>query len=380
MRTNVLKSTLALVALLSTTSLFASGKGGGTGVPGVSEIRANSPVVPAGGTAQIQFSLTEPKPIMTGTGRFSLDYSDALFGASVYSTGGDAYGLAAYRNGGVNLTFVSPLITIGTQVDYPIVTLTGHVRADALPGSTYTVPANINLVDPTGAPVQLLAKDGTLTVGGSLYVHNVVPGGGTWPAGTVVRVLGGGFVKGTTVPKTTFRIRSATIVSDSEIDLVLDKATTMDSQRIDVALPDKNKTTVTYYSYLRGVEAVKSGEPLVATTDAIYQRLTYLRVAATQQSAGINQSILTALSIQNPNASAATVKLEAYSPISGTFAETTVTLAFGEKISRELGEFFGQALPVGTTVRATSTLPVQFLGFTADRSTGEAVPFVPASF
>ncbi len=362
----------------------ASGAGGGGAtsgipVPGVSEIRTNSQTIPPGGTAQVQFSLTEPKPIMTGTGRFGFSFADTLFGASVNSPGGDAFGVAAYSNGTVNVNIISPQFSLGTITDYPIVTLTSHVSADALPGSTYPLSANLSLVAPTGTSVIMAPVNGTLTIGGSLFVNNVLPGGGSWPAGTVVRILGGGFSRGTTISRSSFRIRSLTFVSASELDIVLDKTTILDSQRIDVTNPDKAKTTITYYSYLRGVEAVKSAEPLVVATDPMYPQLTYLRVAAMQAPFGINQSILTALSMQNPNQTPVIVKLEAQTAF-GKIAETTITLGFGERITRELGEFFGQALPVGATVKATSTLPIQFLGFTADRATGDVTPFMPFAF
>ena len=379
-----MKTTFALSAILLAQVLVAGGKtpvtgggGGGVPVPGVSELRVNSETIPPGGTAQIQFALTEPKPIMTGTGRFGLSsFSDFLFGASVNSPAGDAYGIASYYGGSVNISFVSPQLSLGSIVDYPIVTLTTHVRADALVGSTSVLPANMSLIN-TITPITVAPVDGKLTVGGALFIHNVIPGGGTWPAGTLIRVLGGGFGKGTFISRATFRIGAWAVVSPTEIVLRLGQATTMDSQRIDITNSDKS--SITYYSYLRGVEAVKSSEPLVVNSDPMYQQLTYLRVATQQYSTGINGTIFTALSVQNSNPSPVIVKIEAETPL-GKIAQTEVTLAFGERITRELGEFFGQTLPIGATVKMTATLPVQVLGFTADRATGAVTPFMPVPF
>jgi hypothetical protein len=113
---------------------------------------------------------------------------------------------------------------------------------------------------------------------------------------------------------------------------------------------------------------------------AMFPALVYLRVQTQQNSRGINNNLVTALSIQNPNPAPVTIKLEAETPATGKIAETTITLNFGEKITRDLSEFFSLQLNPGTSVKATSTLPVQFLGFVADPVSGAATPFAPATF
>jgi len=318
---------------------------------------------------------------MGGGGSFEMSFSvmDGLFGISLFSPLGDAYGVAQLSNGNLAMTIASPLASLGTNLDYPFVTIAGHVNSSAILGATMPLTLNnVTLIDPTGAGISVSAKPGVLTVGGSISVNNIVPGGGTWPAGTLVRILGSGFSRGTALNRASFKINSWTVFSDSEIDLVLGEQVRMDSQFVILSNPDKS--TVTYFSYIRGVESVKSSVPVVASSMPMFPGLAYSQVQTQQNSRGINNNLVTALSIQNPNPSAVTVKIEAESPATGKIAEAAVTLNFGEKITRDLGEFFGLQLNPGTTVKAVSSLPVQFVGFVADPTSGAATPFVPTPF
>jgi hypothetical protein len=344
----------------------------------VIEIRAGSETIPPGGTVQIKFGLTNPAPIMGGGGNFadSLMISD-FFGISVFSPAGDAYGVAGQARGSLNISVFSPLASLGTS-DYPFLTIAGQVAATAIPGTSMPLVMSGSFFDPTGAPIAYSVKPGTLTVGGSLSVNNIVPGGGTWPAGTVIRILGTGFSRSTALNRATFRVSSWQAISPTEIDLILAEQASLDHQFVILSNPDKS--TVTYYMYIRGVESVKSSFPVVASGTPLFPGQSNLRVQTQQNSSGINGTVLTALAIQNSNTTPVIVKLEASTPATGRIAETTVTLEFGEKITRELGEFFGLKLAPGTTVQATSTSPVQFVGFTADTSTGALAPFALSAF
>jgi hypothetical protein len=369
-----------LAAGFATSLAMAAGGsgGGGAAVPGVAEVRVFNETIPAGGTVQIKLGLTNPRPIMGGSGDFySSDLMDAFFGIAVFSPAGDAFGVAGVSNGKVSIHVVSPLASMGTS-DYPFVTIAGHVRGDAAAGSTMPLSVTGSFLDPAGTTVALAPKPGVLTVGGSLAVHNIVPGGGVWPAGTVVRVLGAGFGKGTALNRASFKVSGWRIVSPSEIDLTLGEQVEMEHQFVMLSNPDKS--TITYYAYLRGVETVASSVPIVASSMPMFPGLTYSQMQIQQNSRGMNNNLVTALSLQNPNPTAAIVSLEAETPATGKIAETTITLAFGEKITRELGEFFGLQLNPGTTVKVRSSLPVQSVGFVADPGTGAVAPFVPSPF
>jgi hypothetical protein len=380
---NILKTTLAttFAAALALASGGSGGGGDGGGGDGTTatELRFGNEMIPAGGTVQAKLALTNPRPIMGGGGSFnrSLGLMDEVFGISIFSPAGDAYGVAQLVNGSVAITVASPLASLGTNLDYPFLTIAGHVNDTAALGATMPLDlSNVTLVDPTGASISSSAKPGLLTVGGSISVNNIVPGGGAWPAGTIVRVLGTGFSRSTSLNRTSFKISSWNVVSDSEIALVLGSQVKMDNQFVILSNPDKS--TVTYFSYIRGVESAKSSVPVVASLMPMFPSLVYSQVQLQQNSRGINNNLSTALSIQNPNPAAVTVRLEAETPAMGKIAETTMTLNFGEKITRDLGEFFGLQLDPGTTVKASSSLPVQFLGFVADPATGATTPFAPA--
>src|SRR3954454_5336236 len=72
----------------------------GTALP--AEIRIESEQIPAGGTVQLKFGLTEPKPILTGTKAFGMG-SLRVLGISVSSTAGDAFGVGQISNGQLRL-------------------------------------------------------------------------------------------------------------------------------------------------------------------------------------------------------------------------------------------------------------------------------------
>jgi len=52
----------------------------------------------------------------------------------------------------------------------------------------------------------------------------------------------------------------------------------------------------------------------------------------------------------------------------------SVTLPFGARITRELGEYFGTTLPSGSVVRVRSSEAVQMLGVSGDLSAWAVAP------
>ena len=375
MNRTVLIASLTAIAGMIGSSAYAQT------APLPAEVRVADETIPPGGTAQLKFSLTEPRPIMIGTSVAALDTATVggLFGVSLNSPAGDVFGVARYRDGQFTVNYISPLSAFGTFVDYPILTITTHVREDAIPG----YQSSISLGDGSaysnlfGQSVPFVEpKPGILTVGGSAAIHNVVPGGGTWPAGTRVKVLGIGFTPATKV-KTKFLVRSTEFIDANEIDVVLDADTQMDAQPIDIVNADRTRER--YYSYLRGVEAVASSNALVASAEPVFPLTGLQHATVAQAPRGINGTAFTALAIQNSNPAPVTVVLTAFSAL-GPVGQKRVTLNFGEKITRELGEFFGTPLAPGTIVHLNATLPVQLVPFFGDSSTSALKPFVALPF
>lgn len=344
------------------------------------EIKVFNETIPPGGTVQFKVSLTEPRPIMTGTKSFAMDdwAYDGFYGVSVSSPLGDAFGVASYARGQFSIRYLSPLGSFGTALEYPMITMAAHVRSDAPLGAQSLVSIGANsFTDPLGQTLSFVQnRPGILTVGGKLAIHNIVPGGGTWDSGTVIKILGTGFSKSTTI---TARFKySPRFISGNEIDLVLAQPTTMDAQPIVLTEKVGNTTfQCRYFSYDRGVEANKSSFPVVASAIPVFPLLTVPEISVNQEGPGLNGNTLTALALQNNNPLPVTVTLTASTPM-GRIARISLILAYGEKVTRELGEYFASPLPIGARVQVQASGPLQFVPFLADQGTGVLTPFAPS--
>src|SRR5882724_10955463 len=86
-------------------------------------LRVTNEIAPPGGMAQIKVLLTSPMPITSGNMAF--DFSsfgfDDISGIALFS--GDAVGAAVVNHGRLNVTFASPGGTLGTNADYPLLTV-----------------------------------------------------------------------------------------------------------------------------------------------------------------------------------------------------------------------------------------------------------------
>ena len=117
-----------------------------------------------------------------------------------------------------------------------------------------------------GLPIAVELKPGSITVGGSVSITNVVPGGGVLPAGGTFRILGMGFSPQTKVQLNPLKASSIQYVSPGEIRVTVKDGGVLDGTKIQVSNPDNSSDT--YYSYLRGVPVGASARPLLATDGA----------------------------------------------------------------------------------------------------------------
>ena len=160
------------------------------------EPRIASETLPSGGLMQIKMDLTSPHPIIVGNAQFDIaDSFDGFEGASLVSPSRDAYGVAFLRGRTLVANIVSPLQSLGTQLDYPFLVIASRIKAGIPTGTQVPIKFNTATIfnGPGGTPYFYVVKDGVLTIGGSVSVTNVIPGGGFLPAGTTVRILGTGF-------------------------------------------------------------------------------------------------------------------------------------------------------------------------------------------
>jgi IPT/TIG domain-containing protein len=343
------------------------------------ELVVSNATVPPGGMLQFTVSLTEPQPIRRGTPvlAFASTLLGPAQGLSIYSLAGDAIGAAVVRGGNVKMIVNSAQLDYGMDLDAPVVAISIPVLSTALPGQTVNLNLNPNSIflDPNGNPYPTLVTQGMLTVGGTLSISNIVPGGGVAPVGSIVKILGMGFQTDSKVNINNALISSTHFVSSNEIDVVLAADTQMDGQRVRVENPSSKEMAV-YYSYLRTKPLGKSAFPLLAKTaplfsQALYQK-GYFRTVAGTTYLGV--------AAQNANAQSANITIKLFSATNTLLGSTSVSLPPAMRFSRSVWELFPNVTPTNNLiVKMVSDIPVGMLGLLADTYTKTVAPLAPTS-
>ena len=341
------------------------------------EIRVSNEIAPPGGMAQVKVSLTSPKPIIIGnmSADFSGTFLDSIDGIAMFSSTGDVVGAAVVKDSKINARFNSPKGTYGSVVDYPLLTIAVTLSKSAVPGQRFAIqldPAASFWQDLLG-PVAVTLTPGSITVGGSLSITNVVPGGGVIPHGGSFDVLGMGFTPDTKLTFKGFSTSSIQYVSPTQFRVTARDGGLLDGTFMQVTNPDKSSDI--YYSYMRGVPMGASTRPLLAATVPVFSVLTATdAVVPSTISAQVNPDYFTGVAIQNPSAGTATVTVEARSGAGTLLGSTLVTIAGGARFSREASEMFGGPLPTGAYLHVISPQPVQVMGLLGNDATGVVLP------
>ena len=366
----------AVIAPLVSAGSGSGGTGGGVGgvtPPGAAEVRTLSERIPAGGTVQVKYLFTQPRPITTAGPRTNYwDFS--VLGVSASSPLGDTAGAALMLNGVLSLQIVSPNGDYGTGLDYPFLTVAMSIPSTTVAGTTFPLQfLDGTFFNSPNSPTGVLAltnpKPGTLTIGGSVSINGIFPGGGTWGPGTVITIRGTGFVPNTKIT-TKMRTSTASYVSPTEMRFVLSQGDTMDSQPIIATNPDGS--TVTFYSYLRGTPLHPPSRDLLRRTDPVFQTITHGLATVTVET--LTSSQYMALAVQNPTPGPVVVSFT--HQLTGT--TTTVLLPSGYRVMDELSQLLGGIkLEAGDKVDIRSTSGVQMLGLKADDAALTMTPFLP---
>jgi len=366
------------VAALSAAGGQGSGKpggggggGGGTTPAGVVEIHTSNEKIPAGGTVQVKYLLTTPRPI-SGGGPKLFDYGFAVNGVAISSPQGDTAGVALSNNGMLAVEIISPNSDFGTNLDYPFLMMTMTVPQSTPAGTTFPlIMQDTEVQTPTGPVTLSTTKAGTLTTGGSVSISGVVPGGGFWSAGTLVRVQGSGFVPNTKLT-TKMRTSNPVYVSPTEMTFVLSQAVNLDTQPVTAQNPDGSTTT--YFSYLRGVPVSAPSRSLLRTADPIFQTQTH-GFATIGPLPSLGEKQFLAIALQNPSQGPLVVSL---------FHERTgrlvsLPLPSGGRIMDDLSVLFtGINLQTGDVITMNATSGVQILGITGDELAVTLKPWLPS--
>jgi hypothetical protein len=362
------------IACLTVPALLADG---GSGPKQVS-LHIPNEMAPPGGLVQMKFLVTEPTPISSGKPILSFDSAmfDDVLGIELFNPTGDVNGVAMRNGSQLKLQYITSNGTQGT--DYPIMTVALHIRPDVAVGSQtqFTLdPASTWTMGLLGTASYKPTPPATVTVGGSISITNVVPGGGQLPAGSVISIQGLGFQPKTQVQLNNIKASGIRVVSPQEIQFTLAEATNMTGKKIQVNNPDGSQDT--YFSYLRGVPLMQSARALLAGAVPIFSSMTY--------SAGVfggltgTESQFTGLALQNPGVGPAEVRVALRSASNELLGSSTITLPSGYRLMQAVSELAGGATPVfGSYLQVTSSQPIQMFGFAADDAAGWVIPFVPA--
>ena len=337
--------------------------------------RVLNATIPPGGMFQFQLLLTEPKPIGFGSTRPTVPAPTS--GIALIDPIGQTAGVAIIDSSGIRINFNSPLATFGTNpiIDYPILVIAMPIAADIPVGSQFPLSidmANSFWLDATGQPYPQEIANGKLTIGGTLNISNVVPGGGLQPAGTKISIFGTGFTPdaGVSMEGVNLNVGDVQFVSSSQIDVVLPSALQMDGTRVRVTTATERST---YFSYLRAHPVGESIHPLVARSYPLFSRQTYS--SASLPWTGTGQQF-TALALQNPGLDEVEVTVEMLAATGETLGTVSLPLPALSKITRDLTELFSNPPAGASVVHITPSRPIQMLGLLGDDATGNVVPVI----
>ena len=361
---------LPIAALSGGSGPGGGGGGGGAHPPNAASIRVADERVPAGATVQAKIELTEPRPIITGNGRLISDF-DEVFGVAIHSADGLTVGAAVQDSSGLAIRAVSPNAAFGLAA-YPILTIAARVRASAAPGSLIPMTfSGLDWRDPAGNAYVTDFKPGTLTVGGSLSLHNVAPGGGVVPAGTVLRMEGTGFVPTTEIKASPLALSSARYVSPTLMEATVLQSGELQGVRFRAVNRDGER--VTYYSYLRASNAGGSSSDLLNRTKPLFGWRTY----ASASFPGDRSAPGAAVAFQNPSNAQVSVTLTLQDIFGNALASRQIVVDPNACVSRTVAELFGRA--DGASVAAAAQGRLQMLGLIVDSASGIVYPVPPVA-
>lgn len=345
-------------------------------------ISVSAETVPAGAIAQVKIFVTEPMPISHGTALVAYDAGllDPAVGIHLLATSGDACGAAQVRDGRITLTFSSVSGTLGLNPDYPVLTIAIPVRAGAPAGASSPVTLDaLTLVDLLGVSQPLEVKPGSITVGGTTSINDVLPGGGTLAPNEPFLLLGTGFQPGARVAMEGVTTLSVNVVDANMIELASPDPVVLDGARI--RLSQRNGRAL-YYSYLRGIPLGRSSDALIAGTVPVFpaNATADALIDPTFPEAGL----LAGFAIENQHNHSVAVTLAVYTAGRVPVARKTFSLPPRARIWRSVSEVFPGIFQPGGVLRVTAAEPVRVMGLLADTAAVTVAPVpatpVPAGF
>ena len=333
-------------------------------------------VAPPGGMVQMKLLVTEPRPITSGSVGFSFDTSvfDGVCGIALFNPTGDVNGAAVQHGSRVDIRYTSTTGTSGT--DYPIMSVAIAIRQDAIPGQKTQFaldPSSQWLLDLFGLVSLNPIPPATITVGGTISITDVTPGGGVMPPGSVITIHGIGFQPKTQVQLSAIKASSIQVVSPQEIDVTIAESVDLTGKKIQVVNPDGSQDF--YFSYMRGKPLGTSAQPLLAATMPIFSSRTYTQ-AMFGPLATPGSGQFTGLAMQNQNQADVNITVQVYSASNALMGSSSFALPPSMKIERDLSEWVPASAP-GGYVSVTASAPIQVFGLLGDTASSTVLPFRP---
>lgn len=363
--------TKVLAAVMFVFALVASVVGGGPDL----KFRFLDERAPAGGTVQMKMRTTEGTPISGGRPSFAYDagFFDDVSGIGIFAPNGEAAGAAVVEGNRVAIAYVT---TEPFTDDYPVMTVAMRLRQDAAAGSQTSFSFDLSSLWTLNGNTVLARMDpGTVTVGGSVSISDVIPGGGWQPAGTVVSVRGVGFNSGSRLRVEDISVGSVRFISPTEMRFTLRQAANLTGAELRVDNPDLSRSI--YFSYMRGIPAATSGRSLLSVTYPIFSGRTR-SLSTVGPIPAMNTLQYAGLALQNPNLTAANVTIALYAADGTLLHSSARSLANGYRLALELSELLdGVPPPPGAFVRVTSSLPIEAFGLICDEGAWTVAPRLP---
>jgi hypothetical protein len=370
-----IRSKFGIACVFAARLAVADGGPGPSGSNNQVSLHIPSEAAPPGGVVQMKLMVTAPTPISSGGPRFALDATfDAVWGIELFNPAGDVNGAAVINGSQASVFYTTSSGAQGT--DYPIMTVALHVRPDAVPGSQTQFsldPSSTWVLGLLGPATLKPMTPATVTVGGTISITNVLPGGGVLPTGSVVGIHGMGFQPNTQIQLNAIKASSINVISSNEIQFTLAEATNMTGQKIQVVNPDGSQDT--YFSYLRGVPLLQSARPLLQNTVPVFSTVTHSK-AVFGPLGTLQTNQFSGIAIQNPSTLPADVTVSLYSAQNALLGGSTVHVPPGYRFIEETSELTNGVAPVlGSYIVVSSTQPIQTFGFIADDSQSTLSPF-----
>jgi len=315
-------------------------------------LQISSETVPPGGWAQIKVSSATPQLVTAG--RIVMKFDPAVFGnilaVAVFSPQGDATGFAAVSGQSLDAQFYSVAGGIGQLSHLPILTVTIPVLTSTPIGTVTAITLDASQgrwTDLQNNSYLVTVTPGSVTVGSSLSVKNVVPGGGVQPAGTVVRIDGTGFGATTAATIDGVSVSSAQFVGTGEIDFTLGGPAELTGKRVVLSNPDGSK--VEYFV------AMPSAPDQAPASFAGIHPLLSTQTWTSAETRFSRSDYGGYIVLQNPNATAVDAIVQGDGIGTGVGGQTTVTIPPG---ALNFYSVFGY----GYGYRVFSPLPLRVAG------------------